>query len=70
MNKIEAFVQGRVIALNVKTGQTVSVGDVLLMVDSMKMEIPLEAERAGIVEEICVVVGEEIAEGQVVMVIA
>lgn len=70
MNKIEAFVQGRVITLNVETGQAVSVGDVLLVVDSMKMEIPLEAERAGIVKEICVKVGEEIAEGQVVMVIA
>lgn len=70
MNKIEAFVQGRVIALNVETGQAVNVGDVLLVVDSMKMEIPLEAERAGIVKEICVTVGEEIAEGQVVMVLA
>lgn len=70
MNKIEAFVRGRVIALSVETGQAVSVGDVLLVVDSMKMEIPLEAERAGIVKEIYVKVGEEIAEDQVVMVIA
>lgn len=70
MNKIEAFVQGRVIALNVETGQAVSVGDVLLMVDSMKNEGPSEAERVGIVKEISVKVGGEIAEGQVVMVIA
>jgi biotin carboxyl carrier protein len=40
-----------------------------LILESMKMEIPLVAPRAGIVREILVVEGEPIAEGDVAVIL-
>ena len=41
-------------------------GDTIIIVESMKMEIPVEAEAAGTVRKLLVAVGEQIAEGQAV----
>jgi biotin carboxyl carrier protein len=55
-----------VIALHVKAGEPVRGGDALCTVESMKMEIPIEAEGPGVVAEWLIDVGTEIAEGDVV----
>jgi biotin carboxyl carrier protein len=54
----------------VSVGQRVAAGDALVIVESMKMEIPVEAASAGTVAEIRVAQGERIAEGAVVVVLA
>lgn len=48
-------------------GESVEEGDVLMIIESMKMEIPVLAERAGKVAELCVQEGASVAEGDTVM---
>jgi biotin carboxyl carrier protein len=55
---------GRVVAHCTAPDDAVSAGDPLLIVESMKMEIPVEAEARGTVARYLVEVGEEVAEGQ------
>ncbi|NBB07955.1 acetyl-CoA carboxylase biotin carboxyl carrier protein subunit, partial [Pseudomonas monteilii] len=44
----------------------VALGDTLIIVESMKMEIPVESEVAGTVRRMLVAVGEPVAEGQAI----
>lgn len=48
-------------------GQQVAAGDVLMILESMKMEIPVEAPRSGKVSRILVAEGDQVKEGQVVL---
>ena len=52
-----------------KPGDAVSEDDVLMILESMKMEIPVTAPEDGIVKEVRVAEGDLIAEGQVAVVI-
>ena len=60
-------VAGSVWKIVVTIGATVAEGDVLVIVESMKMEIPIEAPASGTVREIYFAEGELVAEGAVVM---
>ncbi len=62
-------VAGSVWKIEVTIGQAVSEGESLIIVESMKMEIPIEAPCAGTVAEILVAEGDPIAEGAVVAVL-
>jgi acetyl-CoA carboxylase biotin carboxyl carrier protein len=53
----------------VELGQQVVLGDEVVILESMKMEIPVLAEVAGTVTEISVVVGDVVREGDVLVVI-
>jgi len=64
MVKIETQVTGRVIAVVATVGQHVAVGATVATVESMKMEIPVEAECAGVVSKILIAAGDEVEEGQ------
>ena len=66
MSAIPSPLSGRVIAVHVQAGDAVLAGDPLCTVESMKMEIPIEAEAAGVVTELMVEVGAELAEGDLV----
>jgi acetyl-CoA carboxylase biotin carboxyl carrier protein len=66
VSAIPSPISGRVIAVHVQAGDAVVVGDPLCTVESMKMEIPIEAEAAGVISELMVAVGAELAEGDVV----
>ncbi len=55
---------GRVVAHCTAPNDSVSAGDPLLIVESMKMEIPVEAEGGGTVVRYLIEVGAEVAEGQ------
>ena len=59
-----APVQGTVIAIEVEAGGLAAAGRPLLLLESMKMEVPLEAPCAGRVQALLVAVGEAVAEGQ------
>jgi acetyl-CoA carboxylase biotin carboxyl carrier protein len=70
MAVVRSEVAGSVWKLEVAVGQSVAAGDPLVIVESMKMEIPIEAPAAGTVSEIRVAVGERIAEGAIVVTLA
>jgi acetyl-CoA carboxylase biotin carboxyl carrier protein len=71
MAKIEvrSEITGTVWKINCKPGDSVSAGDVLLVVESMKMEIPVMTEDDGKVAIIMVQEKDAVAEGQVVAVL-
>jgi acetyl-CoA carboxylase biotin carboxyl carrier protein len=64
MQKIYSEVSGSIWKVEVVTGQTVAAGDVLMIVESMKMEIPVESPSAGTVRELLVAEGEAVQDGQ------
>ena len=66
---IEAQIAGNVWKIESQIGARVDPEDILLIIESMKMEIPVEAPCAGRVAEIRVREGESIEEGAVLMVI-
>jgi biotin carboxyl carrier protein len=67
MQKIKSEVTGTVWRVEVQVGQEVATDDVLVIVESMKMEIPIVAGRAGKVSEILVGEGDPVADDQVVV---
>jgi biotin carboxyl carrier protein len=69
MAAVRTEVAGNVWKVEVGVGQRVAAGDVLVIVESMKMEIPVEAPAAGTVAEIRVAEGEPVAEGAIVAVL-
>lgn len=67
--EVKAEISGRVIQVAVQAGERVSADTTLLVVESMKMEIPLEAPSGGVVRELLVAEGDSVAEGDVLVVI-
>lgn len=53
----------------VKTGDAVSAGDTLAILESMKMEIPVESPTAGTVLQVRVAEGAQVQEGEVIAII-
>lgn len=60
---ITAAIPGTVLSIRVKEGQTVKRGDALLVLDSMKMNNIICADREGVVKTIYIKVGESVAKG-------
>jgi acetyl-CoA/propionyl-CoA carboxylase biotin carboxyl carrier protein len=61
--------QGTVLAVRVDDGDEVSAGDVLCIVEAMKMENEIAAPRNGVVSGLSVSPGEPVTAGQVVCVL-
>ena len=55
--------------LNVKEGDTVAAGQTLLVLEAMKMENNIDAERGGVVKQVLVSAGATVMEGDVLLVI-
>jgi acetyl-CoA/propionyl-CoA carboxylase biotin carboxyl carrier protein len=62
--------QGTVLAVAVADGDEVEAGQVICIVEAMKMENEVHATRGGVVSELSVVPGQGVAIGQVICVIA
>ena len=62
-DKVSAPMPGKVIDLRVKEGETVSKDQVLAVMEAMKMEHSLKAPRDGVVKAVGAEVGEQVAEG-------
>jgi urea carboxylase len=62
-------VTGSVWQISVTPGKRVAAGDVLVIVESMKMEVPIVAEQAGEVVEVRCVRGRTVAAGEAVVVL-
>ncbi|MGE0597962.1 MAG: biotin/lipoyl-containing protein [Dehalococcoidia bacterium] len=67
---IRSVVQGRILEILVTPGQSVREGDELLIIESMKMEVPVQATVSGTVASVHAVVGDAVAEGDVVVVLS
>ena len=61
---------GVVIAVRTEPGAAVAEGDVLVVLESMKMELAIQSPRDGVVAEVAVAAGEQIARGQVLVALA
>jgi acetyl-CoA carboxylase biotin carboxyl carrier protein len=67
--RVKSEIAGSVWKIEVAVGDQVAQEDTLIVLESMKMEIPLLAPRAGTVIEVLVVEGEAIGEGDVAIVL-
>ena len=66
---VKAPLPGTVTDIKVSVGQQVSIGDVVLVLEAMKMQNNIEAEYAGTVTSITVKPGETVMEGAVLLTI-
>jgi acetyl-CoA carboxylase biotin carboxyl carrier protein len=67
--EVKADVTGCIWKVEVSAGQTVAAGDTLIVIESMKMEIPVFTEVAGAVGSILVAEADYVNEGQPLIVI-
>jgi acetyl-CoA carboxylase biotin carboxyl carrier protein len=61
--QVEAHITGTVWKIEVAVGDTVEEGDTVVILESMKMEMPVEAEDEGTVRAILVEEGQAVSEG-------
>jgi acetyl-CoA carboxylase biotin carboxyl carrier protein len=66
---VEAHITGTVWKIEVEVGDSVQEGDTVVVLESMKMEMPVEAEDPGVVKEILVAEGESVSEGDTLVVL-
>ena len=66
---VKAHITGTVWKIEVKPGAQVNEGDTVIILESMKMEMPVEAEDPGKVAEIRVEEGQSVSEGDVLVVL-
>ncbi|NLT07793.1 MAG: biotin/lipoyl-binding carrier protein [Solirubrobacterales bacterium] len=69
MPNVEAHITGTVWKIECAVGQEVEEGDTVVILESMKMEMPVEAEDDGKVVEIRCAEGESVGEGDVLVVL-
>ena len=68
-NPVKAPLPGTINAINVKVGDKVGVGDIVVVLEAMKMQNNIEAETAGTVTSILVNQGDTVMEGAVMLTI-
>ena len=69
MADVAAHITGTVWKIEVKVGQKVSAGETLVILESMKMEMPVEATEDGTVKEIRCKESQPVNEGDVLVVL-
>lgn len=69
MSEIEAHITGTVWKIEVKPGDEIAEGDTVVILESMKMEMPVEAEDDGVVKEILCQEGQSVSEGDALVVV-
>jgi acetyl-CoA carboxylase biotin carboxyl carrier protein len=67
--EIEAHITGTVWKIEVAVGDAIEEGDTVVILESMKMEMPVEAEDEGTVKEILVEEGQSVSEGEPLVVL-
>jgi acetyl-CoA carboxylase biotin carboxyl carrier protein len=68
VTQVEAPVTGSVWKIEIAVGDEIAEGDVLVILESMKMEIPVEADVDGKIVEISCAEGEPVDEGRVLVI--
>jgi acetyl-CoA carboxylase biotin carboxyl carrier protein len=69
LTQVEAHITGTVWKIECRVGQQVGEGDTLVILESMKMEMPVEAEDGGVVKEIACEEGQAVSEGDTLVVL-
>ena len=69
VSEVEAHITGTVWKIEVEVGQQIAEGDTVVILESMKMEMPVEAEDPGTVKEIRCEEGQSVQEGDVLVVL-
>ena len=69
MADIEAHITGTVWKIEVAVGDSITEGDTVVILESMKMEMPVEVEDDGKVAEIKCEEGQSVQEGDVLVVL-
>ncbi|MFQ5827767.1 MAG: biotin/lipoyl-binding carrier protein [Candidatus Methylomirabilia bacterium] len=64
--EVKAHITGVVFQVLAKSGERMGAGDPIVVLESMKMEIPVEAPRDGTLVEVTVQEGETVQEGDTV----
>jgi acetyl-CoA carboxylase biotin carboxyl carrier protein len=67
---VNAHITGTVWKIEVKPGDKVDEGQTCVILESMKMEMPVEAPQAGTVEKVHVAEGQAVSEGEVLVTLA
>jgi acetyl-CoA carboxylase biotin carboxyl carrier protein len=66
---VEAHITGTVWKIECEIGQEVEEGDTLVILESMKMEMPVEAEEDGRVARISCEEGQSVSEGDTLVIL-
>jgi acetyl-CoA carboxylase biotin carboxyl carrier protein len=66
---VDAHITGTVWKVECEVGQQVTEGDTVVILESMKMEMPVEAEDDGKVKEIACKEGQSVSEGDTLVVL-
>lgn len=66
---VRAELVGNVLEVLTEPGRRVAAGEPLVLLESMKMEIPVSSEVAGIVSDVAVAVGDVVQDGDVLVVL-
>ena len=66
---VEAIVTGKVWKIEKQVGERVEAGEAIMILESMKMEIPIDAPESGTVSKLSFAEGDSVNEGQVVAVL-
>ncbi len=69
MTNVEAHITGTVWKIEVAVGDSVAEGDTIVILESMKMEMPVEAEDSGVVSAIVCAEGQSVTEGETLVVL-
>jgi len=69
LSNVEAHITGTVWKVECEVGQEVEEGDTVVIIESMKMEMPVEAEDDGTVTEIKCQEGQSVKEGDTLVVL-
>ena len=67
--KLTTEVAGRVCAISTSAGASIGNGDDIVVVEAMKLEIPVSSSAAGRIKSILVVIDDVVIEGQVVAIL-
>ncbi len=70
VTKVISELQANVLSIEKAVGDVVEVDDPIVILESMKMEIPVLATAAGAIESIMVAAGDTVEEGQAICTIA
>lgn len=66
-NELTAPMQGTIVKVSVVEGDEVTEGDLVVVLEAMKMEQPITAHRSGVVANLAAAVGESVSSGQVLL---
>ncbi len=67
--EVRAHITGTVWKIEAAAGQALGEGDTVVILESMKMEMPVEAEDDGTVKEIVCTEGQSVSEGETLVVL-